>query len=368
MKKRMTPFTLSVLFIFLMLSTQSQAQIHLDVGGYMQTWYIAEQQNELLDINGNVYDTSVQGFRMRRARTVARGQISDSFSAATWMEFAGSSPTLLCFFADAHIQPWFNIRFGQFIMPGQSFDTGRLPSSQLIFYDRASITSTLSRTMGFDLFRDIGVMAYGQHGRLWYGIHASNGSGRFQHAGSNITERNAGSGIYGGRVDFEMFDGFTLGGHFSTNQQRDVVQNGTGPFDINRTSYSFRAITNNLGIDGLFSQFEYMQLTSRDSNGGMVLNDEGEYNLHGFYTQIGYRITADWHVLGRYDEMTQKPGQTFETGHFHTNRYVLGLSRYIRHDGNEIVRTHLNYSFGKSGPIELSDSILVLVFQLRFIP
>jgi hypothetical protein len=368
MKKTTAPFAIPLLFLILIIAPQLRAQINLDVGGYMQTWYIADEQHEQLDTNGDIYDTTVQGFRIRRARTVARGQINDHFSAATWIEFAGSSPSLLCFYGDAHIAPWLNIRLGQFIMPGQSFETGRLASSQLIFYDRAAITSALSRQMGFDFFRDIGVMAYGRYGSLWYGIHASNGTGRFQQAGSNITERKSGGGIYGGRVDIQVFDGFTLGGHLSTNQQRDVVQNGTGPFDINRTSYSVRAVTNNLGINGLFSQFEYMHLTSKDSNGNTTLDSNGEYNLNGFYAELGYRITPVWHITGRYDEMTQTPGQAFDTGRFHSNRYVLGLSRYIRHDGNEIVRAHLNYSFGQSGPMELSDSIILLVFQLRFLP
>jgi hypothetical protein len=368
MKNITASFPCIVLFIFLLMPLNTDAQAKLEVGGYMQTWFIADEQHERLDLNGDIYDTTVQGFRVRRARTVARGNINDHFSAATWIEFAGSSPSLLCFYGDAHITPWLNFRVGQFIMPGQSFDTGRLPSSQLIFYDRSAVTSTLSRSMGFDFFRDIGVMAYGQHGPLWYGIHASNGTGRFQQAGSNISERNSGGGIYGGRLDVQVFDGFTFGGHFSTNQQRDVVQNGTGPFNVNRTSYSVRTVTNNLVINGLFSQFEYMQFTSKDSNGGMVLGNDGKYNLNGFYAEIGYRITPDWHIMARYDEMTQKPGQTVETALSHSNRYVLGLSRYIRHDGNEIVRTHLNYSFGQSGPMELSDSIVVLVFQLRFIP
>ncbi len=354
-----------------------QSQIKMDVGGYMQNWFIANQSTDILTPSqGNApvlgsETIETQGFRIRRARITARGRIGENFSATTWIEFAGSTPSLLDFHVDAHIRPWFNIRVGQFMMPGQSFDTARLVSSRLIFYERAPITTTLSNVMGYSAFRDVGIMAYGQHGGLWYGVHAGNGAGRFNYAGSQITERKGGGGLYGARIDWQLFDGFTLGAHVATNQQRDVVQAGTGPFDIDRTSWSLRAVTDNLGIEGLFSQIEYMSLTGKDDSRGINLGIDREYKLHGFYAELGYRITRDWHVLGRFDEIVQKPGQgglatTFDR--FGHNNYTFGVTRYI-YDGNtELVRAHLNYSFGQSGPMDLDNSIIVLVFQLRFIP
>lgn len=225
--------------------------------------------------------------------------------------------------------------------------------------------------MGYSAFRDVGIMAYGQYGKLWYGVHAGNGAGRFNYAGSTITERKSGGGLYGARVDLELFDGFSIGSHIATNQQKDVVQAGNGPFDINRTSWSFRAVTNNLGIDGLFSQLEYMSLTGKDDSRGVNLTTNGEYKLHGFYAELGYRFTREWHVVGRFDEMVQKPGQSGLTGAFNRfgqNNYTVGVSRYIYDESAELVRIHLNYSFGESGPMDLNNSILVMVFQLRFIP
>lgn len=355
----------------------ANAQIKMDVGGYMQNWYIANQSTEILtttqgDLQVLGSETiQSQGFRIRRARMTARGRIGDHFSATTWIELAGSTPSLLDFHVDAHIRPWFNIRVGQFMMPGQSFDTSRLVSSRLIFYERAPITTTLSNAMGYSAFRDVGIMAYGQSGGLWYGIHAGNGAGRFNYAGSSITERKPGGGLYGVRIDWELVDGFTIGSHLATNQQRDVVQSGAGPFDINRTSWSLRAVTNNLGLDGIFSQIEYMSLTGKDDSRGVNLSDDQNYKLHGFYAELGYRLTREWHLLGRFDEMVQKPGQSglsqsFER--FGQNNYTIGVSRYI-YDGNtELVRIHLNYSFGETGPMDLDNSILVAVFQLRFIP
>jgi hypothetical protein len=40
------------------------------------------------------------------------------------------------------------------------------------------------------------VLAYGQVGKLWYGVQISNALGRFQQAGSSFSERDFGSGLY----------------------------------------------------------------------------------------------------------------------------------------------------------------------------
>lgn len=369
--------TFLITLFFLLGHQHSSAQIKLDVGGYMQNWYIAEQKADVIETSiGNLpvlgtRTESTQGFRIRRARITARGQINETFSATTWIEFAGNNPSLLDFHVDAKLKPWLSLRAGQFMMPGQSHDTARLVSSRLIFYERSPITTRLSDRMGYSAFRDIGVMAYGQRGRLWYGIHASNGAGRFNHAGSVITERKAGGGLYGARFDFEAVNGLIFGAHLATNQQRDVVQSGSDPFDIDRTSWSLRMASTDLGVRGLFSQIEFMLLNGKDGSRGVLLNNNEEYSLYGFYAELGYQITRNWHVLARYDEMTEEPVQSGPlrlSDQYSSDNITLGVSRYIFDDNKELARIHLNYSFGKKEPMDLDQSILVLVFQLRFIP
>lgn len=375
MKKQLY-ISVLLLSFFLLFQTNTQAQIKLDVGGYMQNWYIANQSVETVDavvseLNYSTRTLDTQGFRVRRARLTARGRIGDRYSATTWVELAGTTPSVLDFHIDAHYRPWFNVRVGQFMMPGQSFDTSRLVSSRLIFYERPTITTRFSNVMGYSAFRDIGAMVYGQYGRLWYGVHAGNGAGRFNHAGSVITERKAGGGLYGARFDLEALDGFTIGAHVATNQQRDVVQADSGPFDINRKSYSLRVATNDYGIDGLFSQFEYLYLSADDDRSGFIAIDNGKYKLYGFYAELGYKFTREWHILGRYDEMVEKPTQLHPNliaGRTQLNNYTLGLSRFVYIDNQEVARVLLNYSFGETGPLDLDQSILVLVLQLRFIP
>lgn len=371
------PF-LQVIPIIVLLSVlpfTTNAQISLDLGGYMQTWYIANQSTEVVTPSQGMLPVlgtktiETQGFRLRRARLTARGSLNETFSATTWIEFAGSSTQLLDFYINADIKPWLNLRIGQMIMAGQTYNTARLVSSRLMFYERPAITGRVSGAMGYSAFRDIGLMVHGQYGRLWYGINAGNGTGRFQQSGTNITERDAGGGLYGARADFELLDGITIGGHFSTNQQRNVVQNNTGPFDIDRISYSGRFATNEVGFKNLFTHFEYTFLEGKDEQitGGQA----DTYKLHGLYAQAGYRLSKEWQVLGRYDEIVEKDGITqsiFDGPRTATNHYTFGLSRLIFHEDKEIARTHLNYSFGESGPADLGHSALVLVFQVRFIP
>jgi hypothetical protein len=349
---------------FLLAAPAAMAQISLDVGGYLQTWYIADQKTELS--SGESIRTN--GFRLRRARITARGEISDRYSATIWTDFAGGSNVLLDFHADAHLHPAFNIRMGQFIMPGQSYDTARLVSSRLIFWERAGVSTSLASIMGYDAFRDIGVMVYGRHRSLWYGIHASNGSGRFTQAGTNITERRAGSGLYDGRAELEIISGLTIGGHFSTNQQRDVVERGIGPFDINRTSGSFRVATSAFGLNRLHTQFEYMSARVRDDNRGVITGPDGRYSLDGFYGEVIYELSDEWHVLGRFDRVNQNPAQAGEfvgAESFKRDQITLGMSRYIFHNDREIIRAHLNYA---ATPGSRDYHIIVLVMQIRFIP
>ncbi|AXI99573.1 hypothetical protein CYPRO_0286 [Cyclonatronum proteinivorum] len=345
-----------------------QAQIDLRVGGYMQTWYVADQYTEIS--SGEEIGNS--GFRLRRARLTARGSVNETFSGTTWLEFAGPNNILLDFHMDARIRPWLNLRFGQFIMPGQSHDTARLVSSRLLFFERPTVTTALASGMGYDAFRDIGMMVYGTYGPIWYGIHAGNGAGRFKQAGTNtsISSRDWGSGLYGARVDYTVTDGLVIGAHVSTNQQRNLVQDNSEPFDIDRTSWSIRLATNNLGIDRLYTQFEYMEMQVNDTNRGVATID-GVYDLNGFYGEIGYGLTREWHILGRFDRILQKPGQIqgFKgVPRFSQDSFTFGVTRYVFHENREIARAYLNYNFGTADPGDLSRHAVVLVLQLRFIP
>lgn len=362
-----TSFLLLSSLLIIITSQPAAAQTDLKVGGYFQTWYVADQK--MVVETDEASRTS--GFRLNRARLTASGDISKNFSATTWFDFSSGSNNLLDFYADLRLTSEINFRIGQFIMPGQSYDTGKLVSSKLLFWNRPNVTTALSRGMGYGAFRDIGLMAYGQHKNMSYAVHAGNGFGRFTQTGSHITEREFGSGLYGIRLDYQLTKSLILGGHFSTNQQKDVVLESGEPFDIERSSYSFRIAARDLLIKKLYAQIEWMSLHAGDESRGIILNDNEQYNLEGFYIDAGYKLNRNWHLTSRFDRIIEKPRQNSNNDtlqRFKKDGYTFGISHYRFQDDREFARFHLNYSFEDSGPFSSEQSILVLVAQFRFIP
>lgn len=374
MKPIQTVFLFTAVIALFLLPDKTYSQPKLDVGGYLQTWYIYQKQDVLYPSMENLPMLNVQreetsGFRIRRARLTAKGSLNETFSVSSWVELATQTPSLLDFYATAEISKSLNLRAGQIMMPGQSYDTSRRFSSKLDFFERPGITTKASNLMGYDAFRDIGLMAYGQVGKLWYGVQISNGLGRFQQTGSSFSERDFGSGLYGGRIDFEVMDGLELGGHFSTNQQRNLIQGSSQPININRNSGSLKASFNDILIPGFYAQTEYIHVWANDESWGLLTNSENKYRLSGFYAEGGYRISQNWHILGRFDEMNEEPDQSLTNAtDSQLNQYTFGMTRFIQDDQKEIARIQLNYSFGESGPMHLNESILVINLQVKFIP
>ena len=362
-----TSFAFLVLFSTLIIN-QSAAQSKIEFGGYLQNWLTLDQHTESLGQNGTLLTSNIHGFKIRRARLTAKASLNQTFSVGTWVEFANKTPSVLDFYLDATISEHMTIRAGQIMMPGQSYSTSRLVSSKLSLYERPAVTTKAAGLMGYNAFRDIGISAFGKIGRLWYGLHIGNGLGRLGQDKATYSRRDFGSGLIGGRMDFELIDGFTIGAHASTNQQRNLVQNGSEPFDINRTSWSVRASMNNFIIERLHTEAEYVHFRSNDNHWGIYTSSQDAYQLSGFYVETGYRLTDKWQILGRYDEMTENPAQKMDTPESFSNRYTLGATRFINDNEKEVARIHLNYSIGESGPAHLNSSILLLVFQVKFIP
>mgnify|MGYP000394769393 CR=1 FL=1 len=327
------------------------AQVKADIGGYGQVWGIVTDKVES-DSDGVIRE--VNGYRLRRGRLYARTRINEMFSATVWLELSTPDRALLDYYFDVHLKPWLNIRAGQFIMSGQTHDTARLFSSLLLFHERAPITTQLSSIMGFNAFRDIGVMAYGSHGRLWYGIHAGNGTGRFTNAGTNITQRKTGDGLYGIRLDYEIVDGITLGGHASMNRQNDLIIGSNAPVDVDRTSYSLRLATDGFGIDRLFTQIEYAAGKQ---------NDTQVFDFDGYYAQVGYKMTPDFYFMIRKEQFRRVP----EAGpRYKDDSITLGGLYFFKQNDREVARLGLNYQFGKIKPLNADTSLILAWLQVRF--
>ncbi len=351
MQKKIARLLILAFAVWLVATTNTSAQGDLRIGGYAQTWLIFNQHEEMI---GEDFDT--WGFRLRRARLTAQTTISDVLSVATWLEFAGRRNILLDLIVTANFSPKFTVRLGQYRPPTQMYDTGVLSSSGLIFYERSAISSRLSGIMGHEAFRDIGIMAVGTLGPVWYGVHIGNGMGRFTQAGTNISSRDFGGGLFGGRVDITPIDGLIIGGHFSTNQQSNVITDGSAPYDIDRTSYSIRLATDGLMIPGLFTHLEL---------GGGSVDDTDEFDFDGYYLYAGYRISPDWSILARYDYYKEAHVNDTTTDE---DNITLGVLYFWRQNNREVVRMGANYSFGDRDPGSLSRNTFLIWFQIRFLP
>lgn len=362
-------------FIFLQVYPyQTYSQAGIEFGGYLQAWYIANHDEDVLYSSMenlpvlNVQTEHSSGFKIRRARLTAKGTISKTFSIRSWVELTAENRSLLDLYLDAKLSEKLTLRFGQMVMPGQSYDTSRHFSSKLLLVERPSVTTKISSMMGYNAFRDVGVVAYGTLGKFWYGLQISNGLGRMHQPGFTFFDRNFGSGLIGGRVDYEIFEGFELGAHLSTNQQRNLIQHGSEPIDINRTSWSLRASFENLFVPGFFVNAEYISFNSNDDNWEISSTPGEPFSLSGFYALTGYNFSRNWNISARFDQLTEKSGHLSYSQDFYSHQYTFGITRLVHHNSNEIARLHFDYSFSESGPMDLNESMVVLSLQLKFIP
>ncbi len=343
---------LPLLFVTLTIApSQSTASDfpEMKVGGYLQFYGLYQHQEDVMPVE----DT--WGYRVRRARLTVQSQITDRLSATSWLEFAGRQNVLLDFHFDYRVYRGIRIRGGQFRPFGQSFNTGILGSASVLFPERPGITPFNASQMGYDAFRDIGVMMYGSVGQLSYALFTTNGSGRFTQAGSQIQSRDFGGGSYGGRLDYTISPELLVGGHVSTNQQRNVVREGDGPFDVNRHSGSLRLRTSGLIVPSGFTQTEFV-IGSRD--------DTQEFNYDGLYSEAGLELDDNWTALARFDYLAQRyaNGNSDDIQH----GYSAGFRRlFTRDDGGEFARAAIHYNL-----IDLPDDRLqhtiTGVFQVRF--
>jgi hypothetical protein len=333
----------------------------LSVGGYLQTWMILSQSQKIELAEGTEqYDT--WGFRIRRARISARARLNDTFSVNSLFEFAGRDRNMLDFNFTGNFSNSFNLTAGQFIPAGQMFDTGRLSSSVLLFYERPTISVELSRAMRYDSFRDIGVMANGKIGPVWYAAHVCNGLGRYSSAGDVIYDRKFGQGLYGARVDIDLLPRVTVGGHYTVNRQDNIIQTGIPPGTIDRTSFSFRAAATDIPVPGLFAQFEYGNYTNAEGS--------SELTSDGWYVTAGYSVKPELMILGRYD--TYMPDLPFTAFPPKENNITVGALYFIREGNREIFRIGLNYGYRDqkliaSEEVNRTNSIVLWV-QVRSMP
>ncbi len=330
----------------------------LKIGGYMQTWLLlADKLSEESTFSES--SAATWGFRIRRARLSARSKLNNTFSLTSWVEFAGRDRNLLDFYLTAEISPAIVLSIGQFRPHGQMYDTGLLSSSALLLYERPSISSSLAGHMRYDSYRDIGLMMNGKTGPVRYAVHMNNGHGRYTSAGTMITRRNFGEGLYGARIDLQAITGLVIGGHYTVNYQKDITVEGSQATDIDRNSYSFRAALERFPLPDFFLQFEY--------GGGANKETAPHLTYEGWYATTGYHITPALAAVVRYD--TYSENSIVNT--LNEKNITLGLLYYVFENSREIVRLGLNYAYrdqDAAPDIRRQRNTVLLWIQIRSIP
>ena len=257
-------------------------------------------------------------FSIHRARFGFAGDISNNLQLnliVGAMEPPNNSPALVNAFADFTIDPLFNLRAGQFLLPFG------LEGPESIIKNPAIERAVSTRRMNpFRMFRDIGAMAFGTYDFVSYRVAVVNGNG------ANLAETQGGKDILG-RMDFDLTDELMAGfsGHVGTYE--------AGPYEqLNRQRWAIHA------------QYQNNPLLVR---GEMMLHDREINNTtreqsHGGYLLAKYKMKNKWEVIGRWDyHNPENTDNTYRGVTLGTNYQLSGLSSlslngtvYTEHDGS----------------------------------
>ncbi len=325
----------------------------IKIGGYMQNWLTLDQGTP--KIAGT---ETTSGFRIRRARLNFKSDINETFAINSWFEFAEASKNMLDFYLTAKVSPELMFTVGQFITPAQAYETARLSSSKIPFYELADISLNLSKNMGHDSYRDVGIMASGKIDFLEYSAYYGNGNGRFFYTSNNIINRKFGNGLIGLRLDAAPIKGLSIGAHYSSNIQdsnyvSDPITAAKSIRYRDRNSYSFNIVTDGLGLPELFSTIVFAAGKMKDAN----------TDYDGITATLGYKITSAIHVIGRYDTYNEEKKNLPD---FNTSSVVLGMSYLFLKENNEIAKIALNYQIRNEDQTALDNNTLLLWMQIKF--
>ena len=356
-------FLTLMIFAFLTISKSSANAQSVKIGGYMQTWFILNQETQAPSYLG--IDDGTSGIRIRRARLSAKADLDEVFSVNIMLELADGSRNLYDFSLSAKVAPELVFTLGQFIVPCQMYETGKLSSAKIPLYELSDIALTLSRNMGYDSYRDVGLMVNGNISNMFkYYAYYGNGTGKLSFAGSNILNRKLTDGLYGLRLEVEPTKGVSIGGQYSINNQdsiyvRDPVSNANNIIYRDRNSLSFDVATEKFGLPFLSTMISY----------GMGQVKDGNYplNYNGLSATLMFDITKRIQLTGRFDTYNQK----YDTDGAEESKYnniIFGVNWFYYKGNEDIFRVGINYHI-KNESLERDkvDNNMFLVWtQLKF--
>ncbi|MEX0685476.1 MAG: porin [Balneolales bacterium] len=218
-------------------------------------------------------------FSIYRARVGIAGKVTDRLSIniiAGAVEPPNRTPRLVNAFVDYKIDPRINIRTGQFLVP-----FGLEGPEVIIFNPLIERSLAVRRLNTFNMFRDVGIQAFGTTGLFQYAVALVNGSG------ANVAEQIDPKDIMG-RIGITPMDHFVLGlsGHLGTYQPA-----GNSESEQKR----FRA-----GTDFSF-QYEHLLVRGEFILREDDLPDNNSLSQQGGYLLGAYHLTNNWQALLRFE-------------------------------------------------------------------
>jgi len=216
-------------------------------------------------------------FSIARARMGFKGNINENIKLnfiGGAVEPPNNSPALVNAFADFTIDPRFNLRAGQFLVPFGLEGPEAIIKNPAI--NRARPTKQMNT---FRMFRDIGVMAYGEYEFVSYSIVVINGNG------ANAPENRYQKDVLG-RLNFSLTDELMAGisghlGTFASDPYEKLLRQRWGAHaEYKSNPFHFRG---------------EIMLHDRE------LNPETKNQDIGGYLLGTYKIDEKWEAIGRWD-------------------------------------------------------------------
>lgn len=337
MKKR----ALLLMCLFLVMVFSSFAG-ETRLSGYVHTWFSAAEQDKGED--------TVYGFTLRRVRIKPNGSFSEKIKWSLMVGWDKQTPGLFEVYLDYLFSKGFNIKIGQFPVPGAVSGTITSTTS-LDLIERPMITEKWGTNNALVTFRSPGVQAYGVflRNKLYYALMVANPKtlGIFTPGikSAEYTHTDNGIAIWA-RLEARPIDGLRIGAFYGNSRETET--------DIERDSYGAHLfyVKKSLNI-----KLEYIA--------GQFGVPGKEVRYRGMYGVLGYKFRK-LEPVARYGWYTPNDNLPDEAGVEKYQDITLGINYFhsanIKLQANYVVR---NESMSP-GVDELKNNLFYICLQFTY--
>ncbi len=282
-------------------------------------------------VNYTYWEQGIDGFRIRRARVIAKGDVFKNINYKLQVETL-KSPVLLEAMVDFAFKPYLALRIGQFKVP---FSLENLTSSSSL--DTINRSQTVEKLCpGRDtgaLGRDIGAMLSGKFSSVEYSLALLNGSG------INKADVNEKKDI-GGRIVFHPWNFLQVGAAFYAGFHSPDL--GMAPIKKEKA-----------GLEVFFDRSPF------SVKGEYIFGKDDQTAKRGWYVQAGYFLIPNkLQSLVKYDSYDKNR----EIAGDRSDLMTLGLNYFF----TENTKFQINYELYRDESGNRSNSALLAQFQAGF--